>query len=197
MNDSYGSTGYDMTDTWHCFGDPSMVVRTAQPQTMTVTHITFSPVGIHDLVVSCTLDDALVALTNNGNLIGTGVVAGGSATISFATIMQPDTIDVTVTGFNQAPYEGEVIIYSATGLNETEAGPVAVWTDAAAMLHIQSDLALNTVTLFNEAGQIVQATLQRIGHGKVTLDLHRLAPGAYVAEVQTAAGAFRKGFVVR
>ena len=32
MNDTYGSSGDEMTDTWTCFGDPSVMVRTKAPE---------------------------------------------------------------------------------------------------------------------------------------------------------------------
>ena len=38
MNDEYGAAGVEMTDTWTCFGDPSIMVRTATPELIPVAH---------------------------------------------------------------------------------------------------------------------------------------------------------------
>ena len=38
MNDEYGSTGEAMTDTWNCFGDPSLKLRTNTPQPIAAQH---------------------------------------------------------------------------------------------------------------------------------------------------------------
>lgn len=115
MNDNYGTAGFEMTDTWHCFGDPTLLVRTGIPQTMTVNHVPSMPVGLTTLNVNCSFDGGLVALTMNGQVIATGIVVAGVATMTFAAIGVPDTIFVTVTGFNQIPYTGQVLVIPASG----------------------------------------------------------------------------------
>lgn len=115
MNDQYGSAGDEMTDTWHLFGDPTLNVRTATPQAMTVSHAGSMPVGISTLSVNCSFTGALVCLSMNGQILGTGLVNGGIAIINFTAITSPDTVFVTVTGFNQLPYLGEVLIIPASG----------------------------------------------------------------------------------
>jgi len=200
MNDTYGNTGYDMTDTWLCFGDPTIYVRTATPLPMTVTHITQSPTGIHELLVNCNQDDALVALTVAGNIIGTGVVAGGSSLVSFATLINPCTIDVTVTGFNRIPYEGQVVVTNnPTGLPETGAGPVTLWTDeSSSTLHVSSGAgAIGRITVFNAAGQQVLQPVVTGLQASLAVSLGRLPAGAYVADVQAGQATVRKRFMVR
>lgn len=115
MNDDYGAAGDEMTDTWHIFGDPTLNVRTSTPQSMTVNHTTSIPVGLSNLNVNCSNNGALVSLTMNGQIIGTGIVVNGNVVVSFAAINAPDTIFVTVTGFNQIPYEGQVLVIPASG----------------------------------------------------------------------------------
>ena len=60
MNDEYGSAGWEMTDTWNCFGDPSVMVRTAMPQTMTVTHLPHIFLGSTSFVVNANAEGGLV-----------------------------------------------------------------------------------------------------------------------------------------
>lgn len=115
MNDNYGSAGDEMTDTWHIFGDPSLLVRTDIPQPMSVNHASSIPVGLNNLNVNCSHNGALVSLTLNGDILATGIVANGNALLTFAPVNQPDTIYVTVTGFNQIPYEGQVLVIPASG----------------------------------------------------------------------------------
>jgi hypothetical protein len=85
MNDNYGTAGFEMTDTWHCFGDPTLLVRTGIPQTMTVNHVPSMPVGLTTLNVNCSFDGGLVALTMNGQVIATGTVVAGLATMTLQT----------------------------------------------------------------------------------------------------------------
>ena len=51
MNDTYGSAGDNMTDTWTCFGDPSVIVRTQAPENMTISYNPAIPVGSTSLDV--------------------------------------------------------------------------------------------------------------------------------------------------
>lgn len=115
MNDNYGAAGNEMTDTWHCFGDPTLNVRTAVPQVQSVSHTPTLPVGTGSLLINGSFNGATVALTMNGQIIGTGVVSNGNVLIAFSPVQTPDTIFVTVTGFNQLPYTGQVLIIPATG----------------------------------------------------------------------------------
>jgi hypothetical protein len=76
MNDQYGTTGDDMTNTWHCFGDPSLVVRNNVPVNITASHAATIPIGVAQLLVNCNIDGALVSISKGTNIFGTGVVQG-------------------------------------------------------------------------------------------------------------------------
>jgi hypothetical protein len=112
MNDTYGD--YDMTDTWTIFGDPSLMVRTDNPQTMTVSHPNAIPIGVGSIQVNCNVNDAFVCLSTD-TIIGTAIVSGGVATVNFAPFTTIDTFTVAVTAYNYIPYIGEVIIIPASG----------------------------------------------------------------------------------
>jgi hypothetical protein len=114
MNDAYGSAGEAMTDTWTIFGDPSLMVRTAAPATMTVTHPADLPVGSGQLTVNCDQEGARVAVShNNYQLLGSAIISGGSADVVFGQINSEDTLTVTVTAFNCLPSIDTVIITNA------------------------------------------------------------------------------------
>lgn len=115
MNDSYGSGGDEMTDTWTVFGDPSLMVRTDTAKSMIVSHATSVPIGTSSLAVNCSVDGAFVTVSLNDAILGTGVVAGGTVNISFAALTGIDTLIVTATKYNYIPYMGEVAIIAATG----------------------------------------------------------------------------------
>ena len=106
MNDTYSD--YNMTDTWTIFGDPSLMVRTDDPMTMTVNHTTSLLLGETSLLVNCNVEGAFVCLTINHQIIGTGTVSGGVANISFPALTTADSILVTATAFNYIPYQGKV-----------------------------------------------------------------------------------------
>ena len=115
MNDTYGSGGADMTDTWTCFGDPSVIVRTQAPETMAVSYNPAIPVGSTSLDVSCSTDGALVSLTLDGEIIGTSVVSGGMTTVNFDALTSIADITVTVTAFNTTPEIGTTSVVVLEG----------------------------------------------------------------------------------
>ena len=124
MNDAYGSNGDEMTDTWTIFGDPSIMVRTDIPQTMTVSHPATVFLGATTITVSCDVDDAIAALTMDGEIISTATVEGGSAQFVFMPLNDVGVMDLVITAFNQFPYEGTVEIVPTSGPYIVNAGNV-------------------------------------------------------------------------
>jgi len=121
MNTNYGTSGDEMTDTWHCFGDPSFVVRNSVPLSLAAVHDTIEPLGTSQLIVNCTLNDALVTITKGSTILGTGIVQNNSVMLNFLPVMQIDTFDITATGFNCIPYFGKLYIVDPTSINENNA----------------------------------------------------------------------------
>ena len=115
MNDKYGTAGDEMTDTWHCFGDPSLNVRTATPFYITANHQPILNVGDDHLQVSCNTDSALACLSSHGQILATGLVNGGSVTLNFPMLTSIDTLFLTITAFNAVPYMMEIPVGSFSG----------------------------------------------------------------------------------
>jgi hypothetical protein len=115
MNDAYGQGGDEMTDTWTMFGDPSLMVRTLNPMTMTVTHPATAVLGATQFTVNCSVNDAFVTLYQNGTILGSGTVVNNSVTISFAPLSTVDTMFVTATAYNYIPYLGHALVVPASG----------------------------------------------------------------------------------
>ncbi len=115
MLDEYAGQGESMADTWILFGDPSVMVRTDMPGNMTVSHLPTVFIGANQFQVNCNVDDALVALTINKQIIGTGYISGGAVNISFPPLTTMDTMTVAVTAFNYIPYIAEVPVIAASG----------------------------------------------------------------------------------
>jgi PKD repeat protein len=114
MIENYSTDGENMADTWTLFGDPSLMVRTDNPHNMTVTHDMTVTTGDNSMVVNCNANGAFVCLTINHQIIGTGTISGGAATISFPALTTTDSITVAVTAFNYVPYIGKVEVTDVT-----------------------------------------------------------------------------------
>jgi hypothetical protein len=116
MNDDYGTGGTSMTDTWHCFGDPSLEVRSNTPTQITAVHNAVEPLGISQFIINCNTDGALACISMNGEILGTAFINGGVATINFAAALSViDTFQVTITGYNCKPYMADVALIAASG----------------------------------------------------------------------------------
>lgn len=109
MNDE--SADYNMTDTWTIFGDPSLVVRTKAPLTMTVTHPANIISGVSIVDVNCTVEGAYVAITKGTTIYGTAYVNGGTAHVSLNTVpVTGDSLTVCATAFNYTTYIGNIFV---------------------------------------------------------------------------------------
>ncbi len=115
MNDTYGAAGDEMTDTWNCFGDPSLVVRTDVPQSMTVSHNPVILLGANQFTINCSAEGALACMTINKQIIGSAYVSGGSATINFDPLSEIGTVTLAVSAYNYIPYLADIDIVPASG----------------------------------------------------------------------------------
>ena len=109
------TSDFDMTDTWTCFGDPSLLVRTNNPVAMSVNHASTIAATATSFNVTCDLNGALATLSFNGQIIGTANVAGGVAQISVSNLTPGQTLTLAVVGFNKITYLGEVLVIAPTG----------------------------------------------------------------------------------
>ncbi|MEP7167855.1 MAG: C25 family cysteine peptidase [Bacteroidota bacterium] len=195
MNDDYGTTGDDMTNTWHCFGDPSFVIRTTVPVSLTASHVTVDPIGTSQLLVNCNINDAVVTITKGANILGMGIVQGNVVTLTFAAVMQVDTFDITATAFNCIPYQGKLYIVDNTGINENTTGS-AEFTVSPNPVNNNATLAFDLpsfshVSIFvNDAdGKRVKAiadnSLLKKGKQQITFSTQSYAKGIYLVHLIT------------
>ncbi|MCF8297736.1 MAG: T9SS type A sorting domain-containing protein [Saprospiraceae bacterium] len=115
MIDDYNTQGATMADTWNIFGDPSLMIRTDTPQAIVVTHTPTVFLGANQFQINCNENGALAALTINNQIIGTGLVSGGTVNISFSALTNIDTMKLVVTAYNKIPYVIDIPIIAAIG----------------------------------------------------------------------------------
>ncbi len=121
MMDNYAGVGTDMYKTWNIFGDASLMVRTRQPEDITVSHMPtfFLGSSVFNASVSGldTGNPALVSITDNGTLLGAGYTdASGNAAVTLDPApLQPTNLTVTVTAFNKVTYTADVLTVAADG----------------------------------------------------------------------------------
>ena len=115
MIDEYNGDGENMTDTWVCFGDASVMIRTKKPSNMTISHASGISLGATSFNVSCNKPGALVSITKDNVILGTAYASGGSANVSLSpAISGTGSILVTVTAYNKVTYQETVNILQSS-----------------------------------------------------------------------------------
>jgi len=191
MNDTYGD--FDMTDTWTLFGDPSIMVRTANPLSMTVTHNAYASVGDVSLNVNSNVEGAYVCLTVNHQIIGTGTISGGTTTITFSPLTTTDSITVAATAFNYIPYLGKVDVMPVGIENTVQTPTFSVFPNPVNNNLVQFDFLVPSskisLKLFNVIGKEVAVILDNqgntAGNHKISFNTSSLNQGIYFAVMKT------------
>lgn len=114
------TTGGQLYQQWHIFGDGSAMIFTNTPQEMNVSHEGVLPIGANTYQVTVLgVPNALVSLYSDEEKLIYGKAFtdnNGEALINLDIIPQePKTLMLTVTAFNRIPYIGTVQVFSPAG----------------------------------------------------------------------------------
>lgn len=113
--EEYGSQGNEVMQTWVLFGDPAVMIRTDDFTPMNVSHYDWCDLGTSEFWVNCDIDGADITISQAGEIIGTGVSAGGGVNITFNNpLTTDDYLVVTATKYNHDGYVGTVQVGSGT-----------------------------------------------------------------------------------
>ena len=116
MNDNYGSSGYDETDHWTLFGDPSVTLRTSSPTQISISHSgSIDPNSeAYEVQINGNYDNVLASLSHNGEYLGASYTEGGYAVIIIEDdISSFSELKLTVTGYNAIPAIDQVQVGSS------------------------------------------------------------------------------------
>lgn len=204
MNDAYQNDGYEMTDTWTTFGDPSVMVYTNTPAPMVVTHNAFEALGVTTITINCDVAGALVCLSVNGVILGTGISDGTSAVITIPAATA-GVIDVTATAYNKMPYAGTISVSGTTSVAENEnvfsfnAYPVPAGT-VLNVAFVAKSAEKVKLALYNNMGQQMMVVVNDEsvnGQFNKQVDITALASGVYFCKLETSSGVLTKYIVVQ
>ena len=95
--------------TWILFGDPTLLMRTAEPAQLEVSHNAILPVGVPAITFTSSVENARIAVTKGAEIIAVGNIQNGEYTLTFnQTYLPTDTLSVLATAPNYLPYEGTI-----------------------------------------------------------------------------------------
>jgi gingipain R len=188
---SLSPTAIEVMQTWVFFGDPSVVYRNSESQEIVATHVPEVDPHSEEVTVTCNVEGAVVSITQNGIIIGTGVVIGGEVIVDLGTFTPGYPLTVTVTGQNHTPYQG-TIATGELGSGNFEFDSISVYPNPAAG-HVTVKIAsgetikleMRDVTgkLVYESGNV---SLGTAGH---TINTSTFSSGVYLL---TASGGERR-----
>ncbi len=180
--------GNEMTDTWQIFGDPTVVVRTANWGNISCTHPATLPNNATTFTVNCNTDSALVCLYYKNEILATAKSIGGIATFTFAPV-STDTAQliVTATKYNYRPYVSNISV----GVNKVVKNNLQLImypNPATNTVNITTNnqVALQNVQIVNTVGQIVYQTNSTASF--LQIPTSRFATGVYKVKVQSKHG---------
>ncbi len=156
-----GSDGYNMFNTWHIFGDPSVQVRTDTPAPMTVNHDGTVLFMMNQYSVDVVgVDGALCALYYNGTLYGSAYTDGsGHVDIPInQTLPVGETITLTVTAYNKQTVVDDVLVTSDLAI--IVSSPLGDTKDtlnpyeARCTIYSEDDLIADSLLLYYEVNSV-------------------------------------------
>ncbi len=115
MIDVYGDIGEYLMLGWNLFGDASLVLRTALPDSLVVTVNSIIVPGTTSLTVQTSKQDVLVCLTRNNIIIASGFTdSNGAVSLQWTKpTVTGETYKLTCTGFNCNVFEKTILCYAA------------------------------------------------------------------------------------
>ena len=147
-------------NTWILFGDPSLMMRTANPTEM---NLTCEPealfLGQTELRLTAEVEHALATLSINGSVIARAPIVNGEATLTFESPTETGTAQLVVTSFNKVTEVRDIAIIPANGAYLTY-NSFSV-NDANGQADYGETISLNLTikNIGNEAATNVQVTL--------------------------------------
>ncbi len=200
MNDDYGPDGDEITATWVNFGDPTTMVRTAIPTPLVVNHDSVAGLGATTITFNSPNEGATVSITQNGIVLGSGVVTGGSVTITIDALATTDSLEITGFAFNTVPYLGTMSVSSTPvsvknlPINSFQLFPNPANTFINITFSQTNDLP-SEISLINSFGQELRH-FSKPNKLKTTIDLEGIASGVYLVKVADANGISTKRILV-
>lgn len=185
MLESYPTgTGEEVMETWVMFGDPSVMMRSKTPQTMSVSSPACYNAG-NTLSVTGGISGADVALSQAATVLVAGNFTGSSASIN-VPVGTTGPVTLTVSGYNQIPYV-VTLNACAVGMEELNEYNINVFPNP-----VQDRLTITNVNsadyfIYDQNGKLAQT-----GTLNGTIDVSELTNGLYVLRINNQSHRFIK-----
>ncbi len=167
-------------DTWVLFGDPSLMVRTANPTDMSVTATpSVLMLGMTELEVYADADYAIATLSMDGEVLASQRLINGHCTMTFPALSNVGGATLVVMGFNRATYVGEIDVLPAEGAYVTVNGyemsaPQANYGETIDLSidfkNVGVDIANNVVATISTENEYINITAAEVAFDAINPD---------------------------
>jgi gingipain R len=191
-------SGDQMTDTWQIFGDPTLVVRTADSGNIYCGFSGNIPMHATTYSVNCNRENADLCLYHNGEILATAKCIAGVANFVFPQGVHDSlgTVLLTATKYDYTPQFVNLIIanYPTTIDNSTLQSYASVYPNPSSnVLFVETAIEFQQLELLNAIGEVVYRN-----NAKETktqqVNVSSLPSGVYVLKIQTKQGIITKKF---
>lgn len=202
MLEEYGMspTAVEVMQTWVFFGDPSVVFRNKETLAIEAEHLANIELGTAYLGITCDVNGAQVTITQNGVIVGTGIINGDEAVIELGDFDSSAPLSVTITKQNYKPYQGTVMV-GTMGLGGFDASAFAVFPNPAkdfVTIKASNDITAANVEVRDMTGKLIYiANNASFSNNSVTVDVSGYASGVYLLTVENSEGKATERFVIR
>ena len=175
MMDNYSSDGVNMFKTWHIFGDASLQIRTDIPEELTLNHTGIIFIGTDEYSVSTGEEGSLVAVSYNGELLGSAYTdITGNANLTLENMpLNPEDLTLTVSGFNKVtvvepimltPAEGSFVVIDAIPNNTTHIGYNGNFTFNIKNVGVETSSDLTITLASTEPGVMISDSQETVAN---------------------------------
>lgn len=197
---SDSATAHEVMQTWVFFGDPSVTFRSTVPTTIAATH----PVQISNqggnLLVQSAANNAKVTISQGVQVLATGLITDGSASLLLPELSSVNDLTVTLTKKNTIPYQGLITVSSTLGRSNFQK-QFTVYpnpaTDVISISNSGATLENVDITLFDLNGRVLISEVQKNIENSHTVSLQALSAGMYILSLTAGEKQFMQKIVVK
>ncbi len=197
MMDAYNipndpDAGNQMTDTWEIFGDPSLVIKSANWGTIICGNSGGIPVGATSYTLSCNTDSADICLYYKGEILATAKSVSGVANFTFPAMTDTSLpVYITATKYNYSPYldntKNAVSIQNIVLSNAISVYP----NPATEVLKIESTIPFSKVQIMNQVGAVMKNYISN-NLKVMQVNMQDVSAGIYFLKIETEQGSIYK-----
>lgn len=175
--------GDEIADTWLMFGDPSLIINTADFGALSCTHSSSIALGSVYYAINCNEENTMIGLYSGGKFLSAAVVKNGIAEFYFPPIQSYDTIFITATKQNFKPYFSSISIDNGNPFSTKNFLPngLEIYPNPANEKIIIRDKnnIVESVEIIDIQGRIIAKSKNKI------IDCSSFTQGFYIIKLQT------------